>query len=158
MIGNNKGFTLLEIVIVLVILGVFAALGFRSFSGGGSATDLAQAEDIVIAELRKARSRAVHRLPPSNDPDAAQVADLEGEIGALNDRLGTSMEVCPVKVRFTVGDASTRSVKEISCDEICEPCDEGKSEYRVSLTPTEGDPRIICLNGQTGRVDRAPCN
>ena len=53
------GFTLLELLIVLVLMGLIAALTVPSFSGGVSTTQLKSAAREVAAGLRLARGQAV---------------------------------------------------------------------------------------------------
>ena len=154
---RQTGFTLIEIVFVIGVLGVLATFGFQSLSGSGSITDLVQAEDTIIAELRKARSRALHRLPPSNGSEA-QAASLKEQVDRMNKRAGSSVEVDPKTVCFTVGDGNENSVKGVDCNG-CKSCpDKQPDEYKISLMSTEKDSQTeLCLNAKTGRVEREPC-
>ncbi|KAF0282940.1 prepilin-type N-terminal cleavage/methylation domain-containing protein [Spiribacter roseus] len=78
--GRQAGLTLIEIVFVIGVLGVLATLGLRNFefAGKGLSEQLA-ARDAIIAELRRARAEALHRLPPLSGP-VAVTADLTGAV------------------------------------------------------------------------------
>lgn len=64
--AKDQGFTLLEVVAVLVVLGVLAALAVPRLSSGLSGPDLMQAENKLIRDLRMARSYAMSYQDPGN--------------------------------------------------------------------------------------------
>lgn len=64
--AKEPGFTLLEVVAVLVVLGVLAALAVPRLSSGLSGPDLMQAENELIRDLRMARSYAMSYQDPGN--------------------------------------------------------------------------------------------
>ena len=56
--SNSPGFTLMEVVAVLVILGVLATLAIPRISGLQTSMDVQEARDQLIGDLRQARSMA----------------------------------------------------------------------------------------------------
>ncbi len=56
--SNSPGFTLMEVVAVLVILGVLATLAIPRISGLQSSMDVQEVRDQLIGDLRQARSMA----------------------------------------------------------------------------------------------------
>src|ERR1700674_2700272 len=57
--GPHRGVTLLELLIVLTLMALIAAMTLPMFSGGVSGTDLKTAARDVAAGLRLARDRAI---------------------------------------------------------------------------------------------------
>jgi len=57
--GANRGVTLLELLIVLVLMGLIAAMTIPIFGSGVSTTELKSAARQVAAGLRLARSQAI---------------------------------------------------------------------------------------------------
>ena len=57
--GRHRGVTLLELLIVLTLMALIAAMALPMFSGGVSGTDLKTAARDVAAGLRLARDRAI---------------------------------------------------------------------------------------------------
>lgn len=63
--GQHRGVTLLELLIVLTLMALIAAMVLPLFSGGVSGTDLKTAARDVAAGLRLARDRAVSQRTES---------------------------------------------------------------------------------------------
>ena len=59
--GDASGVTLLELLIVLMLMGIIAALTVPTFRGGVSTTQLKSAAREVAAGLRLARGQAIAR-------------------------------------------------------------------------------------------------
>ena len=55
---NRKGFSLLELLLVLAVVGILAALGFSSLINAQRRAQLQEAQTLVVAELQRARSSA----------------------------------------------------------------------------------------------------
>jgi len=63
--GRHRGVTLLELLIVLTLMALIAAMVLPMFSGGVSGTDLKTAARDVAAGLRLARDRAISQRSES---------------------------------------------------------------------------------------------
>jgi prepilin-type N-terminal cleavage/methylation domain-containing protein len=144
--ARQAGFTLIEIVFVIAVLGVLATLGVQALSDDDRITRLATAEDQVIAELRRARSQTLNRLPPKTGNQI--------EVAALDAEVGPSVSVCPERIRYRFGGDYTGSVEGADCA-ACSPCDD-QSPYEITLSAGDRN-KAICLVGETGRVERSPC-
>jgi len=62
---SEKGFTLLEIVIVLSVLTILSTVGIASFSSGSKAASVDGALNDVVSTLNLARSRAISQVKPA---------------------------------------------------------------------------------------------
>lgn len=62
---SEKGFTLLEIVIVLSVLTILSTIGIASFSSGSKAASVDGALNDVLSTLNLARSRAISQFKPA---------------------------------------------------------------------------------------------
>jgi prepilin-type N-terminal cleavage/methylation domain-containing protein len=60
-VDSNSGFTLLETLIVLAIIGIVAAIGIPSFLAMYQRQQLDQAVGIVVSALQEAQQRAIER-------------------------------------------------------------------------------------------------
>lgn len=56
---QHKGFSLLEVVIIVAILGILAGAGAESYRTFGKDSELLSAKKTLIADLRYAQSRAM---------------------------------------------------------------------------------------------------
>ncbi|MFP4146804.1 MAG: Tfp pilus assembly protein FimT/FimU [Halorhodospira sp.] len=56
---RRAGFTLLEIITVLLVLGILAGIAVASIGGATSAADVRRVEEALVSDLRVARMRAM---------------------------------------------------------------------------------------------------
>src|ERR1700676_5480933 len=63
--GPHRGVTLLELLVVLTLMALIAAMVLPMFSGGGSGTDLKNAARDGAGGLRPARDRAISQRAES---------------------------------------------------------------------------------------------
>jgi general secretion pathway protein H len=100
-IGAEAGFTLLELLVVLVILGLMTALLVGGFAGQHGSLKLRATADALAAGLREARSEAVAENRPVEidfDTDARNWRDASGNPQPLPAGIG---------IEFTAGLAGT---------------------------------------------------
>jgi prepilin-type N-terminal cleavage/methylation domain-containing protein len=60
-VSKNRGFTLLESLIVVTIVGILMAMAIPSFIAAQQRAQLAQATDSVVASLQQAQREAIRR-------------------------------------------------------------------------------------------------
>jgi prepilin-type N-terminal cleavage/methylation domain-containing protein len=60
-VSKNRGFTLLELLIILAIVGILMAMAIPSFIAAQQRTQLSQATDSVVASLQQAQREAIRR-------------------------------------------------------------------------------------------------
>ena len=145
---RQAGFTLIEIVFVIGVLGVLATFAIQGLGDNEKLTELIQAEDRVVAELRRARAQTIHQLPPASS-GAVKTA-------AITDAAGPSVDACPASVDYNFDPSATGGIDAAHCNG-CAPCDTS-APYDITLTGSDDTTRGICLIGETGRVERSPCD
>lgn len=72
----EKGFTLLEIIIVLSVLTILSTIGIASFSSGSKAASVETALNDIVSTFQLARSRAISQVKP--DGQGVCNGDLRG--------------------------------------------------------------------------------
>lgn len=60
-VSKNLGFTLLESLIVVAVVGILMAMAIPSFIAAQQRAQLAQATDLVVASLQQAQREAIRR-------------------------------------------------------------------------------------------------
>lgn len=93
---NKKGFTLLELLIALAVVGILATLGFSSFLGAQRRAQLSEATAQFASDLQRARSEAQrHNRNASlalND-DSSYILTLDGNATIRTLPHGAQVEV-----------------------------------------------------------------
>jgi prepilin-type N-terminal cleavage/methylation domain-containing protein len=113
----RKGFTLIEMLLVVIILGVIALLGYPRMSAGMTSANVRGARTTLINLLAKARSAAtqtnriallkiegdnavVLMRPRLRLPLAGNDADTLGSVARLGDTYGVTVTATIDSVRF----------------------------------------------------------
>lgn len=142
--ARQSGFTLIEVVVVIALLGVLATLGLSRFAGGGPGFfDKLAAEDAVFTELQRARDESIQRLDIKQNGEIATsvIADLQG---VLDERFGANQfEVNPDKVEFSY--AENGAVHNLSA-----------STLTVTVN-SDGEAMTLCVATATGRTTKGDC-
>ena len=106
-IRRNKGFTLVEIMIVVLIIGILMAIAVPNFIKARSNSQTST----CIANLRQIESAkeqwAMENKKSSTDTPTS--ANLSGATGYIK-----SYPTCPVGGTYTIGDMSTRPACSIA--------------------------------------------
>lgn len=111
----DRGFTLIEVIVVLVILGLVAGLVLVRGPQRSGAVDLRQASSLVAGALRVARSRAI----ASNRPvpvrfDPAEATWQMGNEAARRLPSGIAMTAAAPVIVFRPDGSSTGGVVELA--------------------------------------------
>jgi prepilin-type N-terminal cleavage/methylation domain-containing protein len=64
--SSEKGFSLLELIIVLSVLTMLSTIGIASFSSGSKTASVETAANDLMATFQLARSRAISQVKPSD--------------------------------------------------------------------------------------------
>ncbi|WP_018938947.1 MULTISPECIES: prepilin-type N-terminal cleavage/methylation domain-containing protein [unclassified Thioalkalivibrio] len=145
----SRGFTMLELVVVLVILGVFALIALPRLPAGlfDGTPDLVAAEDQLVGDLRRARSTAMG----CGDNKSVLVEVSDGwVVDAATNCLASPL----------AGPRNLSGVSVAGSDlEFRYPWGRLHNGEDVLLTISGGsaDPRRICVFGLTGAIQRGGC-
>jgi prepilin-type N-terminal cleavage/methylation domain-containing protein len=94
---RSCGFTLLESLVVISIVGILAAIGVPSFIATYHRAQLNQSRDFVVATLREAQAQAVRQNQP-----CSLILDREGQkINGTQGCLLSGDRIFPNSVKFT---------------------------------------------------------
>jgi type II secretion system protein H len=147
-VPNVRGFSLLELLIVLVIFAIMASIAVPSFQSLRQHQQLTDASNELVAALRLARGEAIMReaevtLSPATGKDWAQgwrIADEDKNTVVVHE---------PLPAQLSVGNENARS--QIVFNALGYPPD-GKANWRLSHAGlSDGASRQVCLT-MTGRA------
>lgn len=100
---THRGFSLIELVLVMAILGVVAGLTVPALARWSEAQPLSQARDLVLAELAHARLAAIESGTPSSVRYQPGRSQFEIESGVPAQQIELTL---PESVRFAALDQS----------------------------------------------------
>lgn len=145
---RQRGFTLIETVFVITLMGVIASLGILRFSGDGkNLSEQLAAQDLVYAELQRARDESVHQsdVQPSGSIDREVTADLQG---VLDERFGAGrFSASPTTVGFSY-------IERGAVHPDDRPA--GGGDLAVRINPQQSDIRV-CVAINSGRAEKGAC-
>ncbi|MDC8444038.1 GspH/FimT family pseudopilin [Halomonas aquamarina] len=167
---NNTGFTLLELLVALALMGMLAAWGLPSFQALGERSAVASEVNRLQTALTLARNTAITRrsyatLCPVNNTRTACISDTDDWSGELVVFAGTQEGDIPEEdiVRFfppTTG-ARTRSATLASDSQITYSALSRTRNRRLHICPSQssegqqGKEIVIFMAGRA-RVDEDP--
>jgi type II secretion system protein H len=148
--SRNKGFSLLELVIVLLIIGLVAGVSYPSLRRGTTAFHLRATGRDVLNHLRYAREKAI-----TEQKEMTVTIDRDTQTVILSDTAGEDrkvltlpkdvkiVEMKSVEQEITVGQLVTRFLPNGSAEntEIVLKADNG-GEIRLLVDPVTGGSRI----------------
>jgi general secretion pathway protein H len=138
-----SGFSLIELLVVLVILGIVYALAGPAFDLGGTGVDTTGAARQLAAGLRKARSTAI-----AAGHDAALTLDVDGRKFSVTG--DTKVYVLPSEVDLSLFTAQSEKVAA-SSGSIRFFADGSSTGGRITLS-AGGGKQAVDVDWVTGRV------
>lgn len=162
--GDARGFTLLELVLVVVVLSILAGLVVPQMAGSFPGVRVGKAAERVFAAAREARAHAAlrglrTRLILDTDP-APQQFWLEEERSPLTapgvwtelaDREDRHDEL-PDGVAFVGVRVWDEDLPGSGRHEILFKPDGSADDTRIALAADSGEQRVVDIRGVTGRV------
>lgn len=127
---NKKGFTLIEILLIIVLIGMLATAAFSAFFDTSKSFTFISEYKPIISTLRKARSYAINNRE-----------------SALYDRYGVMIDTQRV---ILFGDLGTPYEYLDEVDEIIVELDFTDSDYRFD--PDDGFPAYLFYENGTGEL------
>jgi len=135
----NRGFTLIELVIVIGLIGTISALGISRFSASGtSIANRIEAQEAVYQALQTARDGALHR---AGAPSDTVEADLSAALDAAFDDAAPA--VIPSRVTFSQGRDGGLSGGRTT-------------PLEITIAP-QNDPIRLCVYPESGRAAKETC-
>ena len=102
---RSDGFTLVELIVVVVIVGILASVGIPAFLSAADKAKQAEASVLASAYIRATQAYYVsHSMPPLTELDLAEFVQINGcDSGTAK---GSSN---PVQCKYVVGNSPRRS-------------------------------------------------
>jgi prepilin-type N-terminal cleavage/methylation domain-containing protein len=153
--GRAIGFTVLELVIVLVIMGILAGVAVASLPSGllGSGPDLQRAEDQFVGALRLARSRSFGCGGGAREVAVTLASDsvtIEPDCGGSSATRSTD---------FASGVALNSPQSTLTFSYPFGNIKETDGSFTVTLDEVGGsESRTVCIYGSTGGLERGGCS
>ncbi|MCI0511113.1 type IV fimbrial biogenesis protein FimT [Chromohalobacter marismortui] len=156
-VSHHRGFSLLELLIVLVIFAILASIAVPSFQRLQQRQQLTAASNELVAALRLARGEAIMR-----ETEVTLCASADGEsCGGKDWAKGWRVEASgsndnpiiihePLPAQLSVGDKNAQPPDEVTFDDLGYP--DAGSEWLLSHAGlSDGASRQVCLE-VTGRA------
>nr|CDQ37520.1 putative major pilin subunit [Virgibacillus halodenitrificans] len=150
-VSHSRGFSLLELLIVLVIFAIMASIAVPSFQSLRQHQQLTDASNELVAALRLARGEAIMReadvtMSPATGKDWAKGWRMEAAESSDNPIIVHE----PLPAQLSVGDQNAQPPYEVTFDDLGYPDADG--EWRLSHAGlSDGASRQVCLK-VTGRA------
>ncbi|MCG5533389.1 prepilin-type N-terminal cleavage/methylation domain-containing protein [Halorhodospira sp. 9621] len=160
---RQRGVTLVEIVLILIIASVLAAIAVPNFGGAEEQLDLEEVQSRLASDLRIMRQDAMRCGNPDNHRPYVEFKDNSWEINSKDCPGGRSVSR---ECEDFGGDFDCNNFVEVEAVE--EDADESKIEFEYpygevdseyEITISSGDEEVsICLDGDSSAVKSDECS
>ncbi|MCG5528640.1 MULTISPECIES: Tfp pilus assembly protein FimT/FimU [Halorhodospira] len=160
---RQRGVTLVEITLVLIIASVLVAIAVPNFGGAQEQLDLEEVQSRLASDLRIMRQDAMRCGNPDNDPPSIS---FDGKVNGNEYDWRINSSGCPggIDVQRRCEDFSAdfncKNNFTIDYDETIEfkyPYGEVDSEHEITIS--SGDEEVsICLDGDSSAVQSDECS
>lgn len=141
---NNRGFSLLELLLVVAILSIVAALAIPRFTNANAQRDLDNAARQLVVDLRWTSQMAV------NSVESVKVIFVNTAPYGYRVVRGASETVIKPTQSLPASVAIASAVGTISYDVFGKPT--GSADVSILLQNTSGQTRTVSIDYLTGRV------
>ena len=141
---NNRGFSLLELLLVVAIIGIMAAIAVPRFSNANAQRDLDNAARQLVVDLRWTSQMA------ANSVETVKVVFVNVSPYGYRVVQGTAEIVIKPTQSFPVTVLFPAAVGAVSYDVYGKPT--GGADISVTLQNTTGQTRTVSVDYLTGRV------
>lgn len=142
--NNNKGFSLLELLLVVAVLGILAAIAVPRFSSADAQRDLDNAARQLVVDLRWTSQMAV------NSVETVKVVFVNVSPFGYRVVQGAAETVIKPTQSFPATVSFSAVVSPVSFDVYGKPT--GAADVAITLQNTAGQTRTVNIDYLTGRV------
>jgi type IV pilus assembly protein PilA len=154
MLKNKKGFSLVELVIVIAIMGVLAAVAISMFTGMIQRSRR-RADDVRAQQIQKA---VVTYIAETGDGDLNEIGITDG--GATEDLLTALQDSHSIKLPGSSAPETfgpyLENIKNEKKGENYFPQQDGSTGWDVTVNSETGDVQVELLTSGAGAVDILP--
>jgi prepilin-type N-terminal cleavage/methylation domain-containing protein len=156
MLSRRPGFSMVELLIVLTVLGVTAAMAFPKLSGVNAGTNVRNAQGAVAATVARARAAAIQRGRPARAYVGNGAAWTVVDVYSGPIRLGAASQLDSLfKVTMTVEGIAAPDSAFVEFDARGLGRQAGAAAVQVNFSSNKSAGNV-CLR-PTGRVILAAC-
>jgi prepilin-type N-terminal cleavage/methylation domain-containing protein len=156
MLSRRPGFSMVELLIVLTVLGVTAAMAFPKLSGVNAGTDVRNAQGAVAATVARARAAAIQRGRPARAYVGKGAAWTVIDVYSGPTRLGAASQLDSLfKVKMTVDGIAATDSAFVEFDARGLGRQSGATAVQVNFSSSKRVGNVCLL--PTGRVTLVVC-